>query len=377
MKCINYKCGSCNGNVKFDDINKKWICEYCGKVYTTMYKNKKFSIKQCEHEKKKIYEYTCNNCGSKGIHVSSNPKCPKCNIETTNTVVVTDNILIPLLKDNEIPKIIIKDIEGVRKLNYNAQNQNPKLKFIKFQTYEGIINFTYQKEEKICNRKYAFFESCIPIDDEIPYDIKKQLMNIEFNKVKSLENTQEEVTFETSFKLNLESETLSVEKIVNMCLENLKNDKKITDTDVIEIDNELKRTEEMFIPFYISETTYKKNVQKTYTLARSNPDGTVTNIYEKIIIVDMAKKYTKIVFTVLYLIAFTAFAISMCKYFVDGEVKDISSLAAWCYATYFLAVIIMIIIFIYIGVRRTKKIKNKNNNIFDNNRFIKIFDNEK
>ena len=72
MIATDYKCLSCNANLKFDATTQKWICEYCGSSYTKEELEKVYGIDETlkdEKETKTDSEYTCYNCPNCGAEI--------------------------------------------------------------------------------------------------------------------------------------------------------------------------------------------------------------------------------------------------------------------------------------------------------------------
>ncbi len=263
-----YKCPSCGGKVNYDNINHKWICEYCGNSYETLFAIKENNVLPKMFDKKVLfYKHRCSNCNEDFVTTSkSNAICPKCNQEcndkskefaVTNMIGVTSSLAKAKMEYNESIHKVINFLPS------EYQNDELKAQYINCDLYNGVIKLTY----KNISKKYVFINVLIPNLDYEDYRFMYEIGNVGISNSKafsSLNNNLVNCVNEFYKDFNTIEDKDYSEEIIKACIKTFKEEYDIGNVDEIIVDNNLKVEDGTFIPVYVKKIKINDGEYRQY-----------------------------------------------------------------------------------------------------------------
>ncbi len=105
MQNITYKCPSCNGPLRFNPPDGKFVCEYCGSSFADVDVKAKESAREAEYENQTLY--SCPSCGAELVTdaTTAATECYYCH----NPVVLTGRLSKEWTPDSVLPFTIDRE----------------------------------------------------------------------------------------------------------------------------------------------------------------------------------------------------------------------------------------------------------------------------
>ncbi len=394
METFVYKCPNCGGKTSY--IDNKWHCEYCGNQYDALFKTEKEeTLPQYNNEPITLYCYHCASCNHRVISSEENgANCSKCGAFTAEgkkPLVVSGVIDLTLTKT----EAEIELRKEAKKYDQQLFNYDLKLQYFNCDLYNGFVKISYDN----ISEKFFFVNLLIPNIEYEDYRFMYEVGNIGITDIMTLNENKDN---NTSSSIILHADDINnlndfnyEQDIVNECIKSFARKNKVNDIQSLTIEKNFKISDGIFIPMYVSESTVDGTVYRHYVYGNRKICKYKKNIFNATVqdrtIIELpsvpnARKKAKLsyflssispkTFVILLFIFFYAISDTIGASVQDPKTSNFAKKV--CIADFILAVILLIINFVYHNKYNyyEKAIKMNKEDYFDqiinNSNYVKI-----
>ncbi len=296
---FTYKCPSCGGKVDYNEINHKWICEYCGNSYEALFVPKVIrTLPSIEERNFNLYSFQCDNCNQKYVSKDSSSNCPNCNTKCNGIMFKVSNI-VDFNKPLAIAKAeYLRSISPVKKyLDKSYFDFTFECQYFNCDLYNGYV--VLEHNDNI--RKFIFVNLLIPNIEYEDYRFMYEIGNIGVDNSRVLtSNSSEEIQSKiVKFGkiINSVVDKNYEQDIVNECVKIFAKELNITAIKDIKVEKNFNVEDGTFIPLYVKKISLNGKDYRQYIVGNSNsPVNAIVEFPEEDDANNKAKKYSLLSF---------------------------------------------------------------------------------
>jgi DNA-directed RNA polymerase subunit RPC12/RpoP len=259
METFVYSCPGCGAKVEFNENTRLWECSYCDNVYEAIFENDDNTLPKIVDKNYIIYKYNCDKCNNSFLSIlEKDGLCNSCNtiIKKNGEPIHVHNVIESNVTRGTAAYSYNHTLSDISDDLYNDYNDNSfKLTYYEFDSYQGVIKFTYGNVTK----KYIFADLFIPNIDYEDYRFLYEVSKIKVKASCNLNNKDVDLMpltknpYNSNTINNINQKILDEDTIVEMCKNHFIVKNHIKDQENIIVEKSISHNEGNYIPVYVME----------------------------------------------------------------------------------------------------------------------------